>query len=115
MKAFHLKSLYTLTVVSVSLLVGCATKELQTENKNAPSRTNSGIGLPEGSNQKNSSSNEKNQNQDSKTSQPKIGDLPTKSHKDGDSDLTRIKNPISQKIEKVEDNDFNEKDAESLS
>ena len=38
-----------------------------------------------------------------------------KSHKDGDSDLTRIKNPTSQKIGKVEDNDFNEKDAESLS
>ena len=115
MKAFNLKSLYALTVLSVSLFVGCATKELQTENKNAPSRTNSGIGLPEGSNQKNPSSNEKKLSQESKTSQPKVDDLPSKSHKDGDSDLTRIKNPISQKIEKVEDNDFNEKDAESLS
>ena len=115
MKAFNLKSLYTLTVVSVSLLVGCATKELQTENKNAPSRTNSGISVPEGSNQKHSYSNEKNQNQDSKTSQPKIGDSPTKSHKDGNSDLTEIEYPISHKIEKVEDNDFVEKDAESLS
>ena len=29
--------------------------------------------------------------------------------------LQELKNPISQKIEKVENNDFNEKDAESLS
>ena len=71
--------------------------------------------MPEGSNQKNPSSNEKKLSQESKTSQPKVDDLPSKSHKDGDSDLTRIKNSISQKIEKVEDNDFNEKDAESLS
>ena len=86
MKAFNLKSLYALTVLSVSLLVGCATKELQTENKNAPSRTNSGIGLPEGSNQKNPSSNEKKLSQEFKTSQLRLI-LASKIYKDGDSDL----------------------------